>query len=585
MSETNIPEEVLQTVSDVEPPKPEVAQEPAVTEEPQNLADKTLAELSELFRSLKESADSMARSKEAENIKSAFYKLLGKLKGENPDAENSLSNPFEAVEENFKAVYADYKKERAEFNRQQEAQREANLAAKKQIIDELKALVEKDEDASASFPAFRELQNRWRDAGPVPVNAYRDINDTYQFYVEKFYDMVKISRDLRDLDFQKNLEAKEKFCEAAEKLAENENVVSAFHELQKLHEQWKEFGPVAKEKREDIWNRFKAATSVINKRYQAHFEGQKEEQLANLSAKQALCEQVEEIAAKEITSSSEWNELSRKIQELQEEWRKIGFATRKENQKVYDRFRAACDAFYGHKRDYYNQFKDSMNSNLEKKMSIIEKAEALKTSTEWKKATDQFIELQKQWKEIGAVPRKKSEQIWKRFRAACDEFFAERDKNAKPENDFYGNLKAKKKVIEDIKAYVPSEDETANAEALREFNERWQAIGHVPFKEKDAVNDAFRAAVKEKFPLLQSSRRPQGAGRPSKAPRSERDILMEKHRQLQQDITTYENNIGFFAASKNSAPLIQQMQERIEQAKAELKELEAKIRQAEEKAE
>ncbi len=585
MSETNIPEEVLQTVSDVETPKPEVAQEPAVTEEPQNLADKTLAELSELFRSLKESADSMARSKEAENIKSAFYKLLGKLKGENPDAENSLSNPFEAVEENFKAVYADYKKERAEFNRQQEAQREANLAAKKQIIDELKALVEKDEDASASFPAFRELQNRWRDAGPVPVNAYRDINDTYQFYVEKFYDMVKISRDLRDLDFQKNLEAKEKFCEAAEKLAENENVVSAFHELQKLHEQWKEFGPVAKEKREDIWNRFKAATSVINKRYQAHFEGQKEEQLANLSAKQALCEQVEEIAAKEITSSSEWNELSRKIQELQEEWRKIGFATRKENQKVYDRFRAACDAFYGHKRDYYNQFKDSMNSNLEKKMSIIEKAEALKTSTEWKKATDQFIELQKQWKEIGAVPRKKSEQIWKRFRAACDEFFAERDKNAKPENDFYGNLKAKKKVIEDIKAYVPSEDETANAEALREFNERWQAIGHVPFKEKDAVNDAFRAAVKEKFPLLQSSRRPQGAGRPSKAPRSEHDILMEKHRQLQQDITTYENNIGFFAASKNSAPLIQQMQERIEQAKAELKELEAKIRQAEEKAE
>ena len=585
MSETNIPEEVLQTVSDVETPKPEVAQEPAVTEEPQNLADKTLAELSELFRSLKESADSMARSKEAENIKSAFYKLLGKLKGENPDAENSLSNPFEAVEENFKAVYADYKKERAEFNRQQEAQREANLAAKKQIIDELKALVEKDEDASASFPAFRELQNRWRDAGPVPVNAYRDINDTYQFYVEKFYDMVKISRDLRDLDFQKNLEAKEKFCEAAEKLAENENVVSAFHELQKLHEQWKEFGPVAKEKREDIWNRFKAATSVINKRYQAHFEGQKEEQLANLSAKQALCEQVEEIAAKEITSSSEWNELSRKIQELQEEWRKIGFATRKENQKVYDRFRAACDAFYGHKRDYYNQFKDSMNSNLEKKMSIIEKAEALKTSTEWKKATDQFIELQKQWKEIGAVPRKKSEQIWKRFRAACDEFFAERDKNAKPENDFYGNLKAKKKVIEDIKAYVPSEDETANAEALREFNERWQAIGHVPFKEKDAVNDAFRAAVKEKFPLLQSSRRPQGAGRPYKAPRSERDILMEKHRQLQQDITTYENNIGFFAASKNSAPLIQQMQERIEQAKAELKELEAKIRQAEEKAE
>ena len=645
MSETNIPEEVLAAASDVEtkeseiiesaavqagveassaesaPAEPEAKTEPVAepeaepvaepvepeaapaaepeaepvaeteTEEPEaqagekaeSLADKSLAELSDMFRSLKESAESMMRSKEAENIKSAFYKLLGKLKGENPDVANSLSNPFEAVEENFKAVYADYKKERAEFNRQQEAKREENLLTKKAIIDELKALVEKDEDASASFPAFRELQNRWREAGPVPVNAYRDINDTYQFYVEKFYDMVKISRDLRDLDFQKNLEAKEKFCEAAEKLAENENVVNAFHELQKLHEQWKEFGPVAKEKRDDIWNRFKAATAVINKRYQAHFEGQKEEQLANLSAKQALCEQVEEIAAKEINSSSEWNELSRKIQDLQEEWRKIGFATRKENQKIYDRFRAACDAFYGHKRDYYNQFKDSMNANLDKKMAIIEKAEALKSSTEWKKATDQFIELQKEWKEIGAVPRKKSEQIWKRFRAACDEFFAERDKNAKPENDFYGNLKAKKKLIEEVQAYAVSEDEAANSEALRSFNERWRAIGHVPFKEKDAVNEAYRAAIKEKFPL-NPSRRPQG-GRPQRGPRTEKDILMDKYRQLQQDVTTYENNIGFFAASKNSEPLIKQMQERIEQAKAELRELEQTIRQAEEGAE
>lgn len=582
MSETNLPEEVLAAASDVETKESEVNEVKAAATE--NLADKNLAELSDMFRSLKESEDSMSRSKEAENIKSAFYKLLTKLKGENPDVSNSLSNPFEAVEENFKAVYADYKKERAEFNRVQEAKREENLTAKKAIIEELKALVEKDEDASASFPAFRELQNRWREAGPVPVNAYRDINDTYQFYVEKFYDMVKISRDLRDLDFQKNLEAKEKFCEAAEKLAENENVVNAFHELQKLHEQWKEFGPVAKEKRDDIWNRFKAATAVINKRYQAHFEGQKEEQLANLAAKQALCEQVEEIAAKEIASSSEWNELSRKIQDIQEQWRKIGFATRKENQKIYDRFRAACDAFYSHKRDYYNQFKDSMNTNLEKKMSIIEKAEALKSSTEWKKATDQFIELQKQWKEIGAVPRKKSEQIWKRFRAACDEFFAERDKNAKPENDFYGNLKAKKKLIEEIQAYVPSDDEAANTEALNAFSERWQAIGHVPFKEKDNINDAYRAAIREKFPSAQSPRRQQGSRGP-KGPRTERDILLEKYRQLQQDVTTYENNIGFFSASKNSEPLIKQMQERIDQAKAELKELEQKIRAAEEGAE
>ena len=610
MSETIIPEKTPVAVSDVETPKVETveapvaepeapvaepaapeapeaeapAEEPKLADKLENLADKTLAELSDMFRDLKDSADSMMRSKEAENIKSAFYKLLGKLKSENPDAQSSLSNPFEAVEENFKAVYADYKKERAEFNREQDARREENLATKKAIIEELKAMVENNEDASASFPAFRELQNRWREAGPVPVTAYRDINDTYQFYVEKFYDMVKISRDLRDLDFQKNLEAKEKFCEIAEKLAENENVVNAFHELQKLHEQWKEFGPVAKEKREDVWNRFKAATAVINKRYQAHFEDRKEEQVANLAAKQELCELVEAIAEKEVTSSSEWNDLSRQIEEIQAKWRTIGFATRKENQKIYDRFRAACDKFYGRKRDYYAGFKDSMNANYDKKMAIIEKAEALKSSTEWKKATDQFIELQKQWKEIGAVPRKKSEQIWKRFRAACDEFFAERDKQAKPENDFYGNLKAKKKLIEEIEAYVPSEDQEANAEALRAFNARWQEIGHVPFKEKDAVNTAFRNAVRAKFPVSQSAPRA-AAGRAGKAPRTEKDILLEKYRSLQQDVTTYENNIGFFSASKNSEPLIKQMQERIEQAKAELKELEQKIREAEEKEE
>ncbi len=605
MSDTKFPEEVQQTVSDVEEKvKEEVLEtkEPAAAEEKapeaapdaqpaeekapeaeksESLADKTLAELSEMFQSLKNGADSMLRSKEAENIKSAFYKLLGKLKSENPETPAGITNPFEAVEENFKAIYADYKKERAEYNREQDAKREENLAAKKQIIEDLKAIVENNEDASASFPAFREIQNRWREAGPVPVTAYRDINDTYQFYVEKFYDMVKISRDLRDLDFQKNLEAKQQFCEAAEKLSENENVVSAFHELQKLHEQWKEFGPVAKEFRDDIWNRFKAATAVINKRYQAHFETQKEEQVANLAAKQALCEQVEAIAEKEISSSSEWNELSRKIEEIQAEWRKIGFATRKENQKIYDRFRAACDRFYARKREYYNEFKDSMNSNLEKKMAIIEEAEALKSSTEWKKATDKFIELQKQWKEIGAVPRKKSEQIWKRFRAACDEFFAERDKQAKPANDFYGNLKAKRALIDEIRAYEPAGDEAADAEAYKGFNERWQQIGHVPFKDKDEVNDAYRSAIREKFPRSSASS-PRSGSRPGRAPRSEKDILMDKYRALQQDITTYENNIGFFAASKNSEPLIKQMQERIEQAKAELKELEEKIRRSEE---
>ena len=591
MSENIIPEENKNVLSDVAEVSGTPAEQPVETpvetveEAPKadSLADKSLAELSDLFGKLKESAERMSRSKEAEAIKSAFYRLLGKLKGESGVAESeesSQNNPFDAVEQNFKAMYADYKKERAEFNRQQDAQREENLAKKQAIIAELKAIVEGQEDVSAQFPAFRELQNRWREAGPVPATAFRDLNDTYQFYVEKFYDMVKINRDLRDLDFRKNLEAKEAFCEAAEKLAENENVVSAFHELQKLHEQWKEFGPVAKEKREDIWNRFKAATAVINTRYQAHFEGLKEQQADNLDKKTALCERTEEIVARECKSSGDWNAASKEIEEIQAAWRRIGYATKKDNQKIYDRFRAACDAFYSRKREFYSGIKDNMNENLDKKMNLIEQAEALKASTEWKKATDQFIALQKQWKEIGAVPRKKSEALWKRFRAACDEFFAARDAHAGGGNDFYGNLKAKRALIDVVKAYASAGDAAADEEAMNAFNERWNAIGHVPFKEKDNVNRAFRDAMQEQFSSFTAQR--SAPSRPGKAPRSPKDILIDKYNKLQQNITTYENNIGFFSASKNSEPLIRQMEERIEEAKAELKELEAQIRQAEE---
>ena len=289
---------------------------------------------------------------------------------------------------------------------------------------------------------------------------------------------------------------------------------------------------------------------------------------------------MEEIADREIVNSADWNTLSKEIEALQAEWRTIGFATKKENQKIYDRFRAACDKFFARKREYYTSIKDNMNENLEKKQLIIEQAEALKNSTEWKKATDQFISLQKQWKEIGAVPRKKSEQLWKRFRAACDEFFANRDANAKPENDYYGNLKAKKRLIEELRAYELSQDETVNAEQMRSFNERWQAIGHVPFKEKDAIIAEFKEAMQEKFPLF-ASRQRSGQTRQASAPKSPKDVLIAKYNALQQDITTYENNIGFFAASKNSAPLIQQMQQKIDDAKEELKKLEERIRMEE----
>ena len=612
MSENTNPEEIRQVLSDVEgqvdttpveaptieetpiveeqtpAAEPEAPAGPAAEEAPadspeeapadkaDNFADKTLAELSDLFVQLKESAERMSRSKEAEAIKSAFYKLLGRLKGESgvsEDPESSQDNPFEAVEQNFKAMYADYKKERAEYNKQQDARREENLAKKQAIIEELKAIVEGQEDVSAQFPAFRELQNRWREAGPVPATAFRDINDTYQFYVEKFYDMVKINRDLRDLDFRKNLEAKQAFCEAAEKLAESDNIVESFRELQKLHEQWKEYGPVAKEFRDSIWDRFKAATAVINKRYQAYFEDQKSLQGENLAAKSALCDRVEELAGMEITSSRDWNTYTKEIGDIQAQWKKIGFASKKDNQKIYDRFRAACDHFFEKKRLFYSQFRDDMNENVAKKMAIIEEAESLKTSTDWKKTTDRIIALQKEWKEIGAVPRKKSDQLWKRFRAACDEFFAERDKNAKPENDFYGNLKAKKKLIEDVRAFEVPEDAAAAQEAYAGFVAGWQAVGFVPYKEKDALNKAWKEALQEKFP---------GMGSTARAPRSGKEVLIQKYNALQQDLDTYENNIGFFSMTKNSEPLIKQMQDKINSTKKELEELKTRIREYEE---
>ena len=579
--------------------KPVVAEEPAdVAKVEQNYGEKTLAELSELFQSLTESEDRMKRSKEAEAIKSAFYKRLSREKAEagedtvveepdeNTPAEEASTipmqsgpiSPFAAIEAGFKALYMEYKKERAEFNREQDAQREENFAKKQAVIEELKVLVEQPADMKDAFPKFREIQNRWREIGPVPQQNFRDINDTYQLYVTKFYDLVDINRELRDLDFKKNLEAKTAYCEQAEALAEEEDVVESFKELQKLHELWKDLGPVAKEFRESIWERFRAATSVINKRYQAHFEGLKAQQVENLAAKAALCEQVEAIAEKEISSSTEWNALSKEIEDIQAKWRGIGFATRKENQKIYERFRAACDKFFERKRASFTEFKDSMNANLEKKMAIIAEAESLKDSTDWKATGERLIELQKQWKEIGAVPRKKSEQIWKRFRAACDAFFTARDNRPAGPGNFSGNLAAKNALIEEIKAYVP--DPEKDEAARKEFAQKWNAIGFVPFKEKDAVQAAYKEAMEGKFPGF-GGRGRRDAGRREggqRRPVSEVDRLKEQFNQLQQEIQTYENNIGFFGLSKGAEALKAQMQQRIDSAKAKLEELKAQIR-------
>lgn len=389
---------------------------------------KSLSELSELFCKFAASSDRLQRVKEGEAIKSAFYKVLLK---EKEKLEESAQDALSSVEESFKGVYSAYKKERAEYNRQQDAMKEENLKAKQQVVEDLKQLLEKDEDVSATMPEFRAIQARWREIGPVPAQSFRDLNSNYQLYVEQFYDKLSINRELRDLDFKKNYELKQALCEAAEKLADNEKVVDAFNELQKLHDSWKDLGPVAKQYREEVWERFKAATAVVNKKYQAYFEDLKQSQQANLEAKDALCSQVEAIADGEVADSQQWNALSKEIEAIQAQWRKIGFATKKDNQKIYDRFRAACDKFYTRKREFYGGVKDEMEENLRKKTELCEAAEELKTSTEWKKATDQFIDLQRKWKEIGSVPRKKSDAVWKRFRGACDEFFEAKEKAAK----------------------------------------------------------------------------------------------------------------------------------------------------------
>ncbi len=577
MSEEIIPEVNVEANVPSDVPEPaEMA--PVVEAAAVNYQEMGIPELVAAFEQLAKSEDRMQRAKEADAIKSAFYKKLIKAKSEaGIDPESAEENPFTGIEEAFKAYYNAFKKEKAEYNKAQEAERERNLALKQAVIEDLKQLLEKQEDVKVTFPEFRSIQDRWKAVGPVPVQNFRNLNETYQLYVEQFYDMVNINRELRDLDFKKNLEAKTAFCEEAEALAQRSDVVEAFRELQKLHEQWKDYGPVEKQYRESIWERFKAATAVINRNYQAHFEGLKEQQEANLVAKTALCEKAEAIAAAEMANANEWNAATKALEEIQKEWRGIGFASKKDNQKIYDRFRAACDAFFARKKEFYAGFKESINENLARKLAICEQAEALKDSTDWKATADTLIDLQKQWKEIGAVPRQKSDALWKRFRAACDSFFEARDKQPKDANDYYGNLKAKQRLIAEINAYELSGDAEADAEAGSKFSESWQAIGFVPFKEKDRIAQAYREAM-AKFNAGRGASRRQ---RPERTPMTEKERLVKKYNQLEQDIVTYENNLGFFARSKNAEPLIRQMEERIAKAKEELRSLEAEIRSME----
>lgn len=582
--ETRIEAPVEQSLENVE------INTPKSEDKYKDLSSKTLKEIVSIFQELIESGDQMEMYKYAEHIKSVFYINLRREKiaagyvaaqaeqeevNQEETTADITSSPFDAIERGFKELLERYKELKSYYRSQLEREREDNYEVKKAIIEELKELLETQEDLVTTFPKFKDLQARWRESGQVPQSKVKDIYESYQHYVEKFYDYVKINNELRDLDFKKNLESKIVLCEKAEQLISEKNVVNAFAQLQKLHEEWKELGPVDKKNREEIWERFKTATTQINKNHQAYFEKVKADQKGNLAAKTLLCEKAEEIAARQVNDSNGWNEYSKELEALQKEWKGVGFASKKDNQKIYDRFRAACDTFYGRKREYYSQFKDQMTKNMEQKVALCEQAEALKDSTDWKKTTDALINLQKQWKEIGPVSRKKSDQIWNRFRAACDYFFDNKEKNyGGIEPSYVENLNKKLALIEEIKGY-DSQEGTSSVD-MRDFMDRWNAIGFVPFKEKDRVQSLYKEAMETAFP---GSSRKGKKGKVKDSTKGERERLVQKFRKKESEISTYENNIGFFASSKNADALIKELYKKIDAAKAELLELEEKINQ------
>ena len=580
---------------------------PEINSEYPDHSSKSLREIIDIFQEMVDKGDQQEMYKYAEGIKAAFYKALKRekiaigfqLPSDNADSseeehdENTVSNnPFAELERGFKELYSNYKALRTSFIQNIEKQKEENLHIKLTLIEELKSLLEKQEDLNHTFPAFRELQNKWKSVGPVPQSHNKDVWESYQFYVEKFYDYVKINNELRDLDLKKNLEIKNSLCEKAEVLIDEPNVVEAFKRLQKLHEEWRELGPVPKELREEIWERFKKATSNINKRQQEFFERLKDDQKKNLELKDELCEKAEALANIEDSENKDWNALSKQIEQLQNDWKAIGFASKRENQKIYDRFRAACDKFYNAKREFYSKFKVMMQDNLDKKIALCEQAEALRDSNDWKKTTDQLINLQKKWKEIGPVARKQSDLVWKRFRAACDAFFESKSKHFSSVDESYEvNLKKKFDLIQEINEYKSDTKVAENVEALKDFQTRWSEIGFVPIKEKERVQAAYRHAIDTKFADLRSNdtenkidrykkhiKDLQGSGKGDRGIRSERDKLVQKFRQMENDILVWENNMGFFAKSKHADALLLELDKKIEKAKEELGQIEEKIK-------
>lgn len=556
-------------------------------------------ELINALRELIDNADENDIKSEIEVIKSIFYKQR------NEKIEQARAEFIEAggMEEEFVAEEDPYENDireqlkrfgqlKKELNKQLDSEKEENLAKKFEIIEKIKGLINNEESINKTFNEFRDLQREWREIGLVPQSKMKNLWDTYHFHVENFYDYIKINRELRDLDLKKNLELKIELCENAEELMVEPSILKAFNTLQKYHEQWREIGPVPRENKDDVWERFKHITSIINKKHQEFFESKKDEQKKNFEAKTALCEKVEEICNAEIESFRDWDTRSKELVELQKIWRTIGFAPKKDNNRIYDRFRTACDTFFNKKREFYSKNKEIQQNNLQQKIDLCVQAEALMDNTDWKKATQDFINIQKQWKEIGPIPRKHSDIIWKRFRAACDHFFDKKSEHfSDVDSGQIDNLKLKEALITELENFKSTGDVSENLKLLKDIQRRWTEIGHVPFKKKDILQNKFREEIGKLFDQLNINEDKRNllkfktkmstfseSSRGQSKMRMEREKYMSKLKQLENDLVLLENNIGFFTMSKNAKALIEDVNKKIEDTRQKIESLKEKIR-------
>ena len=565
-------------------------------EEPAKKAYATKQEVLERVKEIARSAEA-PNKEELDHLKTTFYKIhLAERDAQTKEYLEKGGDPEKFVllpddtEEAFKAEMQIIKEKRAKIFLEQEEEKQENLAKKLEIIEKIKAMATSPEEANQSYNDFKALQQEWKDIKAVPADKANELWRNYQLYVEQFYDLLKLNSEAREYDFKKNLEAKTALCEAAEKLDEEPDVISAFHQLQDLHQQYREIGPVAKELREQIWSRFKAASTVINKKHQQYFEDIRAKEEKNLEQKTALCEKLEAIDLDAIKTAAQWEATTKEVIAMQQEWREIGFAPQKMNVKIFERFRTINDVFFSKKAEFFKELKSQYSDNLEKKQELVKKAQELADSTEWKKTGDKIIALQKEWKTVGVVPRKQGELLWKDFLDACNKFFEARNKaNAGTRNTEHSNLAKKREVVAKLKDLLENPVENVQ-QALQKLTEEYNSIGHVPFKEKDNIYKEYHAVLDKIYKDLHISNAKRRldnfksnlknvAEKGSDALDNERGRLLRRYDQLRSDITTYENNLGFLnAASKKGNSLVEEMNRKVQKLKDDLELVKQKIK-------